>query len=128
MQPKTSVGIALALLARDVHGDAREALLATLASELRDAVESLVTHIESAPTGSAERAARMKALLPKPTWLRAWPSDVRVAALLAGHVDPLLPKPAVLPLPRRRYRVPKGLRESLRHRAEGASKDMPWPA
>ena len=126
MQPKTSVGIALALLARDARGDAREALFSALAPSLRREVQALLAHVEDAPSGSAERAARMRALMPTGETLRVWPSHTRVASIVAAHVDPLAPRPAALPLPRRRYRVPQGLREALLHQAQRMSKDIPW--
>lgn len=115
MQPKTAVGIVLALLARSAHADHRTAILQVLAPALRSEVERTLLHVEGAPEGSAERASRVQDLLRQPAvLLRAWPADPRVGRLLGANVDPLAIKTsATLPLPRRRYRAPKGLREFL---------------
>lgn len=125
MQPKTSIGIALALLARGVSGQARDAVLGALAPPLRAATEAALAHVEQAPAGSAERVARIKGLSPAVAHLRAWPTDARVGAILGAAVEPLAPRPCALPLPRRRYRLPSGLKEALLHQARTA--EGAWP-
>ena len=127
MQRKTAIGFALALLARDIRGEDREALFAALAPSLRDAVKATMEHVEMAPSGSPERAARMTALVPLPAPLPRWPRDPRVAAIVAPQVDAQAARPYPLPLPRRRYRVPQGLKEALLHILR-ASTEPSWPA
>jgi len=132
MQPKTAIGIVLALTAREANVAQRTAILPALAPALRAEVERILAHIESAPTGSIERASRLQDLVrTRAPLLRAWPADPRVASLLGASVDPLALKTTpTLPLPRRRYRAPKGLREFLIAEAERTTppSEGPWPA
>lgn len=132
MQPKNAVGIVLALLTRDTHADQRTAILQAFAPPLRSEVERILHHLEAAPLGSAERASRMEDLLrPRAPKLAAWPEDPRVASLLGAMVDPLASNSLVtLPLPRRRYQAPPGLRQFLIAQAEEMNPRVegPWPA
>lgn len=129
MQPKTAIGIVLALSARGADAAQRTAILQTLAPALRDEVEHVLTHLERAPVGSKERADRLADLTrTRAPRLSAWPSDPRVASLVGPYVDPLAVRTrASSPLPRRRYRAPDGLIPFLLAEADLTSED-PWPA